>query len=159
MQNAYAQAPQRVSVGSTPDAGTALKSASLPTDPAAGAFSMARFAAFEVDFVSRELRKHGLRLRIAKIPLRILELLLDRPGQVVTRNALREELWPNTHVSYEHSLNTAVNTLRGLLGDSAQNPRFVETLPRLGYRFVSPVVKTVASSNNARHRSCPNGSR
>jgi TolB-like protein/DNA-binding winged helix-turn-helix (wHTH) protein len=99
-----------------------------------------RFGAFEVDFHSREVRKHGMRMRMEEKPLRILELLLENAGQVVTRKTLRERLWPDTHVGYEHGLNTAVNKLRDLLGDSPQNPRFVETLPRLGYRFVAPVI-------------------
>ena len=72
-------------------------------------------------------------------PLRVLELLLEQPGHLVTRRALRERLWPDTTVGYEHGLNTAVNKLRELLGDSAQSPRFIETLPRRGYRFIAPV--------------------
>jgi TolB-like protein len=103
-----------------------------------------RFGNFEIDLSCRELRKHGLRIRLAEKPFRILELLLQRPGQVVTRLALREKLWPDTHVGYDHSLNTAVNTLRELLGDTAQNPRYIETLPRLGYRFIAPIVRPEA---------------
>jgi TolB-like protein len=101
----------------------------------------ARFGTFEVDLESRELRKHGMRIRLEEKPFQILELLLERPGQVITRRVLREKLWPDTHVGYEHSLNTAVNKLRELLGDSAQSPRFIETLPRLGYRFIAPVLR------------------
>ena len=100
-----------------------------------------RFGTFEVDLKSHELRKHGLRLRLEEKLFQILELLLERPGQVINRRALREKLWPDTHVGYEHSLNTAINKLRDLLGDSAQSPRFIETLPRLGYRFIAPVLK------------------
>src|SRR5260370_1370577 len=100
-----------------------------------------RFGTFEVNLHSRELRKHGMRIRLEEKPFQILESLLERAGHVVTRRALRERLWPDTHVSYEHNLNTAVNKLRELLGDSAQSPRFVETLPRLGYRFIAPVVE------------------
>lgn len=100
-----------------------------------------RFGTFEVDLESRELRKHGLRMRLEEKPFQILELLLERPGQVISRRVLREKLWPDTHVGYEHNLNTAINKLRDLLGDSAQSPRFIETLPRLGYRFIAPVVK------------------
>jgi TolB-like protein len=99
----------------------------------------ARFGTFEVDFESRELRKRGLRVRLEEKPFQILELLLERPGGVVTRQTLREKLWPDTHIGYEQSLNTAVNKLRELLGDSSQSPRFVETLPRVGYRFIAPV--------------------
>jgi TolB-like protein len=100
-----------------------------------------RFGAFEVDFQSRELRKHGMRIRLEEKPFQILEMLLERAGHVVTRITLRERLWPDTVVGYEHGLNTAINKLRDLLGDSARSPRFVETLPRLGYRFIAPVVK------------------
>ena len=99
-----------------------------------------RFGTFEVNLQSRELRKHGMRIRLEEKPFQILEMLLEHAGHVVTRQALRERLWPETVVSYEHGLNTAVNKLRDLLGDTARSPRFVETLPRLGYRFVAPVV-------------------
>ncbi|MGB4785247.1 MAG: winged helix-turn-helix domain-containing protein, partial [Candidatus Acidiferrum sp.] len=99
------------------------------------------FGAFEVDFQSRKLRKHGMHIRLEEQPFQILEMLLDRAGQVVTRKSLREKLWPNTIVGYEHSLNTDVNKLRELLGDSAQSPRFIETVPRVGYRFIAPVTK------------------
>lgn len=100
-----------------------------------------RFGNFEVNLHSRELRKHGMRIRLEEKPFQILEMLLARAGHVVTRRTLRERLWPDTYVGYEHGLNTAVNKLRDLLGDSARNPRFVETLPRLGYRFIGPVVQ------------------
>ena len=99
------------------------------------------FGAFEVNLGAREIRKHGLRLRLEEKPFLILEMLLERAGQVVQRKALCERLWPDTYVGFEHSLNTAVNKLRDHLGDSAQNPRFVETLPRVGYRFIAPVKK------------------
>src|SRR6266478_9311538 len=109
-----------------------------------------RFGTFEVEFQSREVRKHGMRIRMEEKPFQILELLLERAGQVVTRRTLREKLWPDTVVGYEHGLNTAVNKLRDLLGDSARNPRFVETLPRLGYRFIAPVVKPGKAAAAAR---------
>jgi TolB-like protein len=98
-----------------------------------------RFGTFEVNLDSRELRKHGMRIRLEEKPFRILELLLERAGNVVSRRTLREKLWPDTVVGYEHGLNTAVNKLRDLLGDSARSPRFIETLPRVGYRFIAPV--------------------
>jgi TolB-like protein/tetratricopeptide (TPR) repeat protein len=98
-----------------------------------------RFGTFEVDFESRELRKRGLRVRLEEKPFQILELLLERPGHVVTRKTLSEKLWPDIHVGYEQSLNTAINKLRALLGDARQSPRFIETLPRVGYRFIAPV--------------------
>lgn len=102
----------------------------------------ARFGIFEVDVASREIRKRGMRMRLEEKPFRILELLLASPGRVVSRTMFHERLWPDTHVGFEHSLNTAVNKLRELLGDSAQSPRFIETVPRRGYRFIAPVERT-----------------
>ncbi|PYU51497.1 MAG: hypothetical protein DMG48_10180 [Acidobacteria bacterium] len=101
--------------------------------------ALVRFGAFEVNLVSRELRKHGMRIRLEEKPFQILEMLLMDAGRVITRSALQERLWPSTVVGYEHGLNTAVNKLRDLLGDSARSPRFVETLPRIGYRFIASV--------------------
>lgn len=98
-----------------------------------------RFGTFEVDLRLREVRKHGLHMRLEEKPFQILELLLEKPGELITRSALRKRLWPDTIVGYEHGLNTAVRKLRELLGDSAQSPRFVETIPRRGYRFIAPV--------------------
>jgi TolB-like protein/DNA-binding winged helix-turn-helix (wHTH) protein len=100
-----------------------------------------RFGVFEVDLRSAELRKRGTRLRLQGQPYSLLITLLKQPGEVVTREALRSSLWPqDTFVDFDHSLGTAVNKLRDVLGDSATNPRFVETLPRRGYRFIAPVV-------------------
>jgi cholera toxin transcriptional activator len=99
-----------------------------------------RFALFEADAASGELRKQGRRLRLQGQPFEILLLLLERPGEVVTREEIRQRLWPEgTYVDFDHSLNTAVNKLREALGDSASNPRFIETLARRGYRFIAPV--------------------
>ncbi len=103
--------------------------------------SVLGFGTFEVNLQSRELRKHGLRIRLEEKPFQILEMLIESAGQVVKRKALIGKLWPDTHVGYDHSLNTAINKLRELLGDAAQNPRFVETVPRLGYRFIAPITK------------------
>ncbi len=100
-----------------------------------------RFGAFEVDLTSHELRKHGVRISLEGKPFEILVTLLENPGQVITRKTLRQKLWPDSYVRYEQSLNTAVNKLRGSLGDSSGSPRYVETLPRLGYRFIAPVEK------------------
>ncbi|MBV8812594.1 MAG: winged helix-turn-helix domain-containing protein [Acidobacteriaceae bacterium] len=99
----------------------------------------ARFDDYEVDFVRRELRKCGIRIRLQRKPFRVLELLLRRPGELVTREELFGFLWPDSHVSFEHSLNTAVNSLRRVLGDSSRECHFIETRPGLGYRFSSPV--------------------
>ena len=98
---------------------------------------IARFGNFEVDFHARELHRNGVRLQAEEKPLKVLELLLKNPGEVVSRKALREKLWPDTTVAYEQNLNTAINKLRVLLRDSARRPRFMETLPGRGYRFVS----------------------
>ena len=98
------------------------------------------FGSFEVDVVSGELRRQGLKIRLQDQPFRLLVLLLDHPGDVVTREKVRETLWPaETHVDFDHSLNTAVRKLREALGDSAEAPRYVETLARRGYRFIAPV--------------------
>jgi DNA-binding winged helix-turn-helix (wHTH) protein len=101
--------------------------------------SLVRFGAFEVSFELRELRKHGMRIQLEEKPFQILETLIESAGQVVRRKTLCEKLWPDTYVAFDHSLNTAVNKLRNVLGDLAQCPRFIETRPRLGYRFVAPV--------------------
>lgn len=101
--------------------------------------SVARFGAFEVSFELREIRKHGMRIQLEEKPFKILEALIENAGQVVRRQTLCEKLWPDTYVAFEHSLNTAVNKLRSVLGDGAQSPRYIETRPRLGYRFVAPV--------------------
>src|SRR6266576_2762718 len=97
-----------------------------------------RFGTFEVELRARELRKGGIRIRLQDQPFEILIMMLDRPGEVVTRDELRQRLWPTgTFVDFEHSLNAAVKRLRAALGDDADNPRFVETLPRRGYRFIA----------------------
>jgi Tol biopolymer transport system component/DNA-binding winged helix-turn-helix (wHTH) protein len=100
------------------------------------------FGAFEVDLKTGEVRKHGLKIRLQEQSFQILAMLLDRPGEVVTRNQLREKLWSaNTFVDFDHSLSAAINKLRTALSDSAENPRFVETLARRGYRFIAPVIR------------------
>ena len=98
-----------------------------------------RFATFEVDLQAQELRKGGLRLKLSGQPFQVLAILLEQPGVVVTREELQKRLWPDTFVDVDHNLNTAINKIREMLGDSAENPRFVETLPRRGYRFIAPV--------------------
>src|SRR6185436_14840612 len=101
---------------------------------------MKKFGAFEFDLRARELRKGGVRIRLQDQPFEILAMMLDRPGEVVTREELRQRLWPaGTFVDFEHSLNAAVKRLRAALGDEADNPRFVETLHRRGYRFIASV--------------------
>ena len=103
---------------------------------------IARFGVFELDLTAGELRKNGRKLRLQEQPFQILALLLERAGDVVTREELRQKLWAaDTFVDFDHGLNTAVNKLREVLGDSASSPRFIETLARRGYRFIAPVRK------------------
>jgi cholera toxin transcriptional activator len=99
-----------------------------------------RFGVYEADTASGELRKSGIRLRVQEQPFQALVLLLERSGEVVTREELRQKLWPSdTFVDFDHSLNTIINKLREALGDTASNPRFIETLAKRGYRFLIPV--------------------
>ncbi len=99
-----------------------------------------RFGVFEVDFGSGELFKSGHKVRIEEQPFRVLSILLEKPGQLVTRKELQQRLWPqDTFVDFEHSLNVDIQRLRHVLGDSAENPGFIETLPRRGYRFIYPL--------------------
>ena len=118
-----------------------------------------RFGVYEVDLRTCELRKHGLRIRLPEQPFQILAMLLEKPGETVTRDELRNRLWPgDTFVDFDHGLNNCVMKLREALGDSSENPRFVETVPKRGYRFIagveeslypvptSPDVETVPSS-------------
>src|SRR5262245_17729820 len=99
---------------------------------------VARFEQFEVDLRARELRKGGVRVRLQDQPFQILTMLLDRAGDVVTREEIRERLWPNgTFVDFEHSMNAAIKRLRAALGDKAESPKFVGTLHRRGYRFIA----------------------
>ena len=103
-----------------------------------------RFGVFEADTITGELRKSGVRMRLQEQPFRVLTILIERRGEVVGREELRQKLWPaDTFVDFDHSLNTIVNKLREVLGDSAANPRFIETLAKRGYRFVSPVETVV----------------
>jgi TolB-like protein/Tfp pilus assembly protein PilF len=109
-----------------------------------------RFGAFELDVRLRELRTGTTRIRLQEQPFEILRLMLERPGDVVTREQLRQRLWPDgTFVDFEHSLNAAVKRLRAALGDDAENPRFVETLPRRGYRFIAPLAPVSAPARVA----------
>src|SRR5579884_1980564 len=115
-------------------------------DPAAGrARTLApprilQFGAFELRADTGELRKHGIRVRLQTKPLQVLLALLEHPGDVVTREQLQRRLWSaDTFVDFESGLNTAANRLRIALGDSADVPRYIETLPRIGYRFIAPV--------------------
>jgi len=98
---------------------------------------------FDLDLQSGELRKHGLKIRLPNQSFQILARLLERPGEVVSRDELRQALWSDdTFVDFETGLSSAVRKLRDALGDSAENARFVETLPRRGYRFIAPITCT-----------------
>ena len=99
-----------------------------------------RFGLFEIDLDANELHRKGLRLKLQDQPLNLLKVLLEHPGVLVTREELRQRLWrPDTFVEFDHSLNTAMMRLREVLGDSSENPVFIETVPRKGYRFIAPV--------------------
>src|ERR1035441_1558821 len=107
-----------------------------------------RFGAYEADAASGELRRQGLRVKLNSQPFQVLLLLLERPGEVLTREEISRELWPDgTFVDYEHGVNSAVNRIREALGDKAGHARFVETLARRGYRFVAPVERIPPGEN------------
>lgn len=122
----------------------ALKTKAAPS-------SIHRFGAFEVDFLAGELRKAGMRISIQDQPLQVLSILLDRPGEIVTREEFRHLLWPeHTFVDFDHSLNSAIRKLRHALGDHSDIPHLIETHPRHGYRFIGPAsVAVVAPAQDA----------
>jgi TolB-like protein/DNA-binding winged helix-turn-helix (wHTH) protein/Flp pilus assembly protein TadD len=102
--------------------------------------SVVRFGTFEVSFQSGEIRRSGLRIRVQQQPMKLLEILLEHPGEVVTREELRSRVWPDESFGdFDQALNIAIGKLRSALGDSAENPRFIETLPKRGYRFIADV--------------------
>jgi cholera toxin transcriptional activator len=122
----------------------------MPALPGSRSSGIARFGGFELDLAAGELRKNGTKLRLQDQPFQVLALLLGRVGDVVTREELRQKLWPaDTFVDFDHSLNTAVNKLRETLGDSASNPRYIETLARRGYRFIAPVQNVVGTAERS----------
>src|ERR1700723_863208 len=101
--------------------------------------TLLRFGAFEADVQAGELKKLGKRISLQEQPFRLLVMLLETPGQVVTREELRSKLWPTTIVDFDHGLNKAISKIREALGDSSGHPRFVETVARRGYRFLADV--------------------
>jgi DNA-binding winged helix-turn-helix (wHTH) protein len=114
------------------------------------------FGLFEADLAAGELYRNGRRIPLQEKPFRILVLLLERPGEVVTRDEVSRELWPDgTHVDFDEGLDTALRKLRYALGDSAQNPVFIETIPRRGYRFLAPVSNVARNGNQAAMDSAP----
>src|SRR5260370_2448511 len=135
-------------VHSLPHRGPAMPIPSTSVPPA-------RFGPFEVDFRAGELLKNGRRIRLQDQPLQVLAMLLERPAEVVSREELRQKLWPaDTFVDFDHGLNNTINRLREALSDSAEEPRYIETLPRRGYRFISQVEsKAIPDSLAAREKS------
>src|ERR1700691_2372928 len=99
-----------------------------------------RFGTYEISLQSGEVRKAGLRIRVQQQPMKLLEILLEHPGEVVTREELRNRVWPQESFGdFDQALNIAIGKLRSALGDSAESPRFIETLPKRGYRFIADV--------------------
>ena len=122
----------------------------MPSPQANSAARKVRFGVFELDLVAGELRKNGVRVRLQEQPLQILTALLARPGEVITRDHLRQKLWSgDTFVDFDHSLNTAVNKIREALGDSATKPEYVETIARRGYRFIGTINSDIATQSTA----------
>src|SRR5438270_4143690 len=108
--------------------------------PTSAGSARIRFEAFEIDLRSGELRKHGLKIKLHQQPFQVLTMLLEHPGEVVTREELQRRLWPSeTFVDFDVGLNSAIKKLREALHESAEHPRFIETLPRRGYRFIGTV--------------------
>src|ERR1700686_2476237 len=104
-----------------------------------------RFDSFELDLHAGELRKRGVKLRLQGQPIQVLAILLQSAGNLVTREELRSQLWPaDTFVDFDHSLHNSIGRIREALGDSAEMPRYIETLPRRGYRFIAPVEEVQA---------------
>ena len=117
-------------------------------EPSVPTGNLVRFGIFEADFRSGELRKGGVKLKLTGQPFQILAILLERPGEVVTREEIQKRLWPDTFVDADRGLNANINRIREVLGDSAESPRFVETLPRRGYRFIAQVNGTAVRTAN-----------
>src|SRR6266481_9771790 len=109
--------------------------AAIPSQP-----RVVKFGVFEVDLQAGEVRKAGMRQKLVGQPFQVLQALLERPKEIVTREELRERIWPgNAFVDYELALKKAINRLREVLGDSADSPHFIETIPRRGYRFIGRI--------------------
>src|SRR5271170_3390818 len=129
----------------------------MPTHPRVA--DTLRFDGFELDVRAGELRKHGIRLRLRGQPLQVLETLLESPGDVVTREELHTRIWPaDTFVNFDHSLHNAISRIREVLGDSPETPRYIETLPRRGYRYIGPVADfhpLRSATETGRHASQP----
>lgn len=126
-------------------------------DPSLSTRTRVRFGDFEADLRAGELQKNGLEIKLQPLPFEILALLLRHPGELVTPEELRRELWNgDTFVDFDHSVRTAINKIRTALADSTSNPQYVETLPRRGYRFIAPVdfVERVPARKTSKLRGC-----
>src|SRR5437660_8209580 len=111
---------------------------------------LAQFGPYQANLRTGELRKHGIRLRLQEQPFQVLAMLLANPGELVTREQLQKRLWPaDTFVDFDHGLNTAINKLREVLSDSSATPKYIETLPRRGYRFLATVEFTNGTSKSS----------
>jgi len=109
-----------------------------------------RFGAFELDEDAGELRREGIKVRLQEQPLQILQILLEQPGKVITREELRKRIWPSdTFVDFDHGINNPIKRLREALGDTAETPHYIETLPRRGYRFLHALATTIAEASIA----------
>src|SRR5882757_8751201 len=112
------------------------------TDPEASSSSVVRFDVFEVDLQAGELRRDSRKIKLQEQPFRVLSSVLERPGELVTRRELCQKLWPaDTFVDFDHGLNSAVARLRDALSDSAEQPKFIETVPKRGYRFIASLIR------------------
>src|SRR3954471_23492641 len=116
--------------------------------PAQRSVRAVRFGDYELDLESNELRKHDHKVPVPDQALRILSMLLERPGEIVTREQLIARLWPGTTVDFDHGINSSVRRLRAVLNDSAERPRYIETLPKRGYRFIFPVQANEQASDS-----------
>src|SRR5262249_46124406 len=129
----------------------------MPSSSSPG--QVVRFGVFEADLRSGELRKSGIRIKLHDQPFQVLATLLERPGELVRRDELRQKLWPaDTFVDFNHGLNNAVLRLREALGDSADTPRFIETMPRRGYRLIVAVDSVADENLGPKENSTPDGS-
>src|SRR5580693_4744836 len=120
--------------------------------------SIVRFGTYEVSLHSGEVRKAGLRIKVQQQPMKLLEILLERPGEVVTREELRSRVWADESFGdFDQAVNIAIAKLRSALGDSAENPRFIETLPKRGYRFIADVSVVEADAPTKRSEPATEG--
>jgi DNA-binding winged helix-turn-helix (wHTH) protein len=125
-------------------------------DSKSASHSRVRFGLFEVNLQTHELRKEGLKLKVPNQSFQILAILLEKPAQVVTREDLQQKLWPSdVFVNFEASLNVAVQKLRSALQDTSREPRYIETLPRLGYRFIATIEPPTAASADSPQTDLP----